>query len=52
MFIGSAYNLKNQVGNEEVMINDKPVTCYSSFRCLGVEIDERMGWENHIDPIC
>ena len=40
MFIGSPYNLKNQVGNEQVMINDKPVTCYSSFRCLGVEIDE------------
>ena len=35
MFIGSPYNLRNKVGNEQVMINDKPVTCYSSFRCLG-----------------
>ena len=34
------------------MINDKPVTRYSSCRCLGVEIDERMNWENHIDSIC
>jgi hypothetical protein len=31
MFIGSPYNLKNKVGNEQVMINDKPVTRYSSF---------------------
>ncbi len=52
MFIGSPYNLNNKVGNEEVMINDKPVTRYSSFPCLGVELDERMSWENHIDAIC
>ncbi len=38
MFIGTGY--------------DKPVTRYSSFPCLGVELDERMSWENHIDTIC
>ena len=37
MFIGSPYNLRNKVGNEQVMINNKPVTRYSSFRCLRVE---------------
>ena len=52
MLIGSPYNLKNKVGNEHVMINDKPVTRYSYFPCLGVELDERMSWENHIDTIC
>ena len=52
MFIGSPYNFKNKVGNEQVMINDKPVTRYSSFPCLGVELDEIMSWENHIDTIC
>ncbi len=52
MFIGSPYNLKNKFGNEQVLINDKPVTGYSSFPCLGVELDERMSWENHIDTIC
>ena len=52
MFIGSPYKLRNKVGNEQVMINNKPVTRYSSFRCLGVELDERMSWENHIDAIC
>ena len=52
IFIGSPYNLRNKVGNEQVMINNKPVARYSSFRCLGVELDERMSWENHIDSIC
>ena len=52
MFIESSYNLKNKVGNEQVMINDKPVTRNSSFRYLGVELHERMSWEWHIDSIC
>ena len=52
MFIGSTYNLKNKVGNDQVMINDIPVTRYTSFRCLGVELDEKLSWENHIDSIC
>ena len=40
MCIGSPYNLRNKVGNEQVMIDDKPVTRYSSLRCLRVELDE------------
>ena len=52
MFIRSPYNLRNKVGNEQVMINSKSVTRYSSFRCLGVELEIRFGWENHIDSIC
>ena len=52
MFIGSSYNLKNKFKNQQVMKNDKPVTRYSSFRCLGVELDERMSWERHIASIC
>ena len=52
MFIGSPYNLKNKVGNQQVMINDKPVTRYSFLRCLRIELDERMSWEKHIDSLC
>ena len=47
MFVGSPYNLRNKDGNEQL-----PATRYSLFRCLGVELDERMSWENHIDSIC
>ena len=35
MFIGSPYNLKNKVGNEQVMINDKPVTRLFLFSMSG-----------------
>ena len=45
MFKGSPCNIENQVGNDQVMINNKQVARCSSFRCLGVEIDERMSWE-------
>ena len=31
MYIGSPYNLRNKVDNEQVMINEKLVTHYSSF---------------------
>ena len=34
------------------MINRLLVNRYSSFPFLGVELDERMSWENHIDTIC
>ena len=34
------------------MINDQPVNHHSSFRCLVVELDKLMNWENHIDSIC
>ena len=34
------------------MINDEPVIRYTSFRCLGVELDQKLSWENHIDSIC
>ena len=52
MFIGSSYKLKNKVGNDQVIINDKPVTRYTSFRCLGVELDEKLSRENHIGTKC
>lgn len=43
---------KEKVGNKQVMINDKPVTLYSSLRRFGVELNGRMIWEKHIDAIC
>ena len=52
MFIGSSYKLKNEVGNDQVIINDKPVTRYTSFRCLGVELNKKLSRENHIDTNC
>ena len=35
LYIGSPYNLGNKVGNEQVMINDKPVTLLFLFSLFG-----------------
>ena len=52
MFIGSPYNLKNRIGEATVFFGDKPVPLTHSLESLGVEIDENLSWEKHIDKIC
>lgn len=52
MFIGSNYNLKNKIDDSQVMINNIPITRFSSFGCLGVQLDEKLSWEKHIEHIC
>ena len=34
------------------LINNVPVPRTESYTCLGVELDERLTWEKHIDKIC
>ena len=43
MFVGSNYNIKNKVCN-------LPIS--HIYLCLGVILDEKLSWENHIDMIC
>jgi hypothetical protein len=52
MFIGSPYNLKIRIGEATVFFGDKPVPLTHSLESLGVEIDENLSWEKHIDKIC
>ena len=52
MFIGSNYNLKNKIDHAQVMINNIPIIRFSSFGCLGVQLDEKLSWEKHIEHIC
>ena len=42
---------RNKVGNEQVWRDEVLISCYSFFCCMGVELDERMSFENHIDSI-
>ena len=45
MFIGSSYNLNNNVCNQPVLINVS-VPHTDTYKCLGVEIDEKLHWKN------
>ena len=53
MFIGSSHNLNNKVGNSRpVEMNKIPVLQTSTFKCLVVDLDEKLNWEEHIDSVC
>jgi hypothetical protein len=47
MFIGSSYNLKNKISNKPILINNNSIP--DKYSCLGVNMDERLSWEKHID---
>ena len=51
MFIGSLHNLNNKVGNRTVEMNKIPVPQTSTFKCLGVDLDQKLNWEKHIDSV-
>ncbi len=52
MFIASAYNLKNKLSDSPILINNKPIPKIDHYSCLGVDMDERMSWEKHVECIC
>ncbi len=52
MFIASAYNLKNKLSDSPILVNNKPIPKIDHYSCLGVNIDERMSWEKHVESIC
>ena len=52
MFIASAYNLKNKLSDSPILINNKPIPKIDHYSCLGVNMDERMSWEKHVECIC
>ena len=52
MFVGSKYNRINKVCEQPVLINNTSVSRTNTQKCLGVEIDEKLSWEKHIDTIC
>ena len=52
MFVGSSHNLINKVGNTPVLMNNTPIFRTSKYTCLGVDIDEKLTWGEHIETIC
>jgi hypothetical protein len=52
MFIASSYNLINKIGNTPILMNNTPIPRTSKYTCLGMDIDEKLTWDAHIDSIC
>jgi len=52
MFLGSSYNLNNKNNEQPVVVNNTPVSRTDTHKCLGVQIDENLSWDSHIDMIC
>ena len=52
MFIGSPRNLTSKIGDKPVLINNAPVPRTGTFTCLGVKLDGKLNWDNHIDSFC
>jgi hypothetical protein len=52
MFILSAYNIKHKVSGNPILVNNVLIPRTENYTCLGVNIDERLTWEKHIDMIC
>ena len=51
MFIGSSYNLSNKSYECALVVNNTPVSQTETHKCLGVQIDEKLTWDRHIDMI-
>ena len=52
MFVASPHNLKNNINDHPVSINNIPIARVHNYSCLGVKLDERLSWGSHIDYIC
>ena len=52
MFIGSSYNIKNNICNEPIQSNSTPVPRVTNYKCLGVNLDDKLCWDSHIEMIC
>ena len=52
LFFEIAGYLNNKVGNNRFLLNDVAVSRTNTYKCLGVEIDEKLSWEEHIETIC
>ena len=52
LFIGSSYNMKYNITEQPVVVNDQPISRTSAHKCLGVHTDEKLSWDCHVDTIC
>ena len=52
MMIGSSYNIKNNICNQSILINNTSVPRVTTYKCLGVNLDDKLCCDNHVGMIC
>ena len=52
MIIGSHYRLSHLNGDLNVTVNGQRLTRATNYRYLGIEVDEALGWQPHVDAVC
>ena len=52
LFIKSSYNLVNKISDIPVLLNDLAVPRTNTYKCLDVEVDEKLSCEKHNGTIC
>ena len=52
MFIGSKHLINSTTFDHPVMLNNQRISRVHSFTCLGLELDENLNWNVHIQVIC
>ena len=51
-FFGFSYNLNDKNTEQPVVVNNLPISRTDKNKCLGVQGDEKLSWDSHIDLIC
>lgn len=51
MFIGSVDNLNKIENTSPIHINGKVIRSVNSTKCLGVQIDQKLSWTEHVDQV-
>ena len=52
MMIESSYNIKNNICNQPILINNTPVPRVTKYKCLGINLDDKLCWDDHVEMIC
>jgi hypothetical protein len=52
LVIGSPFNLNNLTSESNIMIDNVPIKRVTKTKSLGIQIDQFLSWDNHLEEIC
>jgi hypothetical protein len=52
LVIGSQFNLNNLTSEPNIMIDNVPIKRVTKTKSLGIQIDQFLSWDNHLEEIC